>query len=190
MTVNNPIGVTNEYLNTVQVTTADQFDSDSAPNNDDGDQSEDDEDNFLLILQSTDLELVNTVSPASGNPGDSLTFTIEVINNGTDNATNVAIENFVSTGFTVTNINNGGTQSGDVISWTGLNISDGTSTTLTFEVTINIPTNIPGEYINTVQVVDVDQIDPDSTPNNDDGDQSEDDEDNAEIVLNSGRFKS
>ena len=62
----------------------DQFDSDSSPNNDDGDQSEDDEDNTLLTLQSTDLEIVNTVNPNSGNPGDTLTFTIDIVNNGTD----------------------------------------------------------------------------------------------------------
>ena len=183
VTVNNPTGTTDEYLNTVQVTAVDQFDSDSTPNNDDGDQSEDDEDNILFILQSTDLEVVNTVSPDSGNPGDPLTFTVAVTNTGIDDATNVALENIVPSGFTVININNGGTQTGNVISWNGLSIPNGTTTTLTFEVTINVPTNTAGEYVNAVQVVAVDQLDPDSAPNNDDGDQSEDDEDNAEIVL-------
>mgnify|MGYP000394657623 CR=1 FL=1 len=183
VTVNSPLNSLDEYLNTVQVTAVDQFDGDSAPNNDDGDQSEDDEANILLTLQSTDLEIVNTVTPDSGNPGDTLTFTVDVINNGTDDATNVGIENIVPSGFTVININNGGTQTANTIAWNGLNIPNGTTTTLTFEVTINVPTNIAGEYLNTVQVVAVDQLDPDSTPNNDDGDQSEDDEDNAEIVL-------
>ena len=183
VTVNNPLNTADEYLNTVQVTAVNQFDSDSAPNNDDGDQSEDDEDNSLITLQSTDLEIVNTVSPDSGNPGDSLIFRIDVINNGTDDATNVDIENIVPSGFTVTNIDNSGTQMANILSWNGLNIPNGTTTTLTFEVTINIPTNTDGEYLNTVQVVAVDQLDPDSAPNNDDGDQSEDDEDNAEIVL-------
>ena len=181
--VNTPTGSTNEFLNTVQVTEVDQYDGDSTPNNDDGDQSEDDEDNILLLLQSTDLEVVNTVTPASGNPGDSLTFSIEVINNGLDDATNVDIENYIPSGFTVTNINDNGSQNGNIISWSGLDIANGTTTTLTFEVTINVPTGTPGEYLNMVQVVDVDQLDPDSSPNNDDGDQSEDDEDNAEIVL-------
>mgnify|MGYP000539146122 CR=1 FL=1 len=183
VTVNNPTGAINEYLNTVQVTAVDQFDADSTPNNDDGDQSEDDEDNVVLTLQSTDLEITNTVTPDSGNPGDTLTFTIDLINNGADDATNVAIENVVPSGFTVVNIANGGTQTGNIISWNGLNIPNGTNIALSFEVTINVPTNTSGEYFNTVQVTAVDQLDPDSTPNNDDGDQSEDDEDNAEIVL-------
>ncbi len=183
VSVNNPLNTPDEYLNTVQVTAVDQFDSDSVPNNDDGDQSEDDEDNIRLTLQSTDLEIVNTVTPDSGNPGDTLTFTVDVINNGTDDATNVDIENIVPNGFTISNIANGGIQAGNTITWSGLNIPNSTTTTLTFEVVINVPTNIMGEYLNTVQVVAVDQLDPDSTPNNDDGDQSEDDEDNAEIVL-------
>ena len=183
VTVNNPTLTIGEYLNTVQVTTADQYDLDSTPNNDDGDQSEDDEDAILFVLQSTDLEIVNTVSPGSGNPGDALTFMVEVINKGTDDATNVAIENYVPSGFTVTAINDGGAQTGNTISWSGLNVPNGTTLTMTFEVTINVPTNTAGEYVNTVQVVGVDQLDPNSTPNNDDGDQSEDDEDNAEIVL-------
>ncbi|MBU2947429.1 gliding motility-associated C-terminal domain-containing protein [Zobellia uliginosa] len=182
-TVNNPTNVTDEYMNTVQVTSVDQFDNDSAPNNDDGDQSEDDEDAISLRLQSSDLEIVNTVTPDSGNPGDTLTFSVEVINNGTDDATGINLENYVPSGFTVTAINDGGTQSGSTLSWLGLAVPNGTSQTVTFEATINVPTNTTGEYFNTVQVVAVDQLDPNSTPNNDDGDQSEDDEDNAEIVL-------
>ena len=182
-TVNNPTNVADEYLNTVQVTTVDQYDPDSAPNNDDGDQSEDDEDAVSMRLQSSDLEIVNTVNPDSGNPGDTLTFSTEIINNSTDDATGIALENYVPSGFTVTTINDGGTQTGNTISWNGLTVSGGTSQTLTFEVTINVPTNTDGEYFNSVQVTAVDQLDPDSSPNNDDGDQSEDDEDNAEIVL-------
>ncbi|QCX01873.1 DUF11 domain-containing protein [Aggregatimonas sangjinii] len=183
VSVNDPVNTVGEYLNTVQITTVDQFDLDSAPNNDDGDQSEDDEDNILLILQSTDLEVINTVTPDSGNPGDSLTLTIDIVNNGIDDATGVAIENVVPSGFNVININDGGTQTGNTILWDGLSIPNGTTITLTFEVVINVPTNATGEYVNTVQIVSVDQLDPDSSPNNDDGDQSEDDEDNAEIVL-------
>ncbi|WP_324024062.1 gliding motility-associated C-terminal domain-containing protein [Maribacter sp. BPC-D8] len=181
--VNNPVNTTDEYLNTVQVIAVDQFDNDSTPNNDDGDQSEDDEDNVELRLQSTDLEIINTVTPGTGNPGDVLTFTVEVVNNGTDDATNVEVSNMIPSGFTVVNVNDGGVQTGNEILWTVLNVPNGTTTTLTFEASINVPTNTADEYLNTVQIVNVDQLDPDSTPNNDDGDQSEDDEDNAEIVL-------
>ncbi|AYN66076.1 DUF11 domain-containing protein [Euzebyella marina] len=183
VTVNNPTNVANEYMNIVQVTNVDQYDPDSEPNNDDGDQSEDDEDTIEFILQSADLEVINTVTPEEGNPGDTLTFNIEVLNTGVDAATGVSIENLVPDGFTITAVNNGGTQSGQTIVWNGITVPNGSSITLSFEVTINVPTNVSGEYFNTVQVIAVDQLDPDSAPNNDDGDQSEDDEDNAEIVL-------
>jgi hypothetical protein len=50
-----------DYLNVAEVTAADQFDVDSTPDNDDGDQSEDDEDNEGVSPQQADLELVKTV---------------------------------------------------------------------------------------------------------------------------------
>ncbi|HEA21183.1 MAG TPA: DUF11 domain-containing protein [Pricia antarctica] len=183
VSVNNPNNSPDEYVNTVQIISVDQFDLDSTPNNDDGDQSEDDEDSVLFMLQFIDLELTNTVTPDSGNPGDTLTFTVDVRNTGMDDATNVTIENIVPSGYTVSAINDGGLQSGNTIAWNGLTVPSGSTTRLTFEVSINVPTNTTGEFVNTVQVTDADQLDSDSSPNNDDGDQSEDDEDSAEIVL-------
>ncbi len=182
-TVNSPTGTAGEYTNIAQVTTASNFDSDSTPNNDDGDQSEDDEASVSVTPQVTDLEVINTISSSDANPGDVLTISVEVINNGSNDASNIIIDNIVPQGFTVTTINNGGVQTGNTIVWSGMNIANGTSTILTFEVTVNIPTNTADEYLNTVQVMQVDQFDPDSTPNNDDGDQSEDDEDNTFIIL-------
>ncbi len=182
-TVNVPTGAAGEYSNIAQVSVAANFDPDSQPDNDDGDQSEDDEAAVVVTPQLADLEIVNTVTPDLGNPGDSVLFTVDVINNGPNDAVNVSIENIVPIGYTVTNINNGGAQTANTINWSILNIPSGANEILTFEATINVPTNSGNEYLNTVQVVSVDQFDPDSAPNNDDGDQSEDDEDNAEIEL-------
>jgi len=183
VTVNAPTGTANEYTNTAQIISATSYDSDSAPNNDDGDQNEDDEASVSTTPQVADLEVTNTISQSDADPGDTLTLTIAILNNGPNDATNVSIENIVPDGFTVTNIDDGGSQTGSAIFWSGLNIPNGTTTTLTFDVTVNIPLNTPDEYLNTIQIIAVDQYDPDSTPNNDDGDQSEDDEDNTEIVL-------
>ncbi|MCG8326227.1 MAG: T9SS type A sorting domain-containing protein [Chitinophagales bacterium] len=170
-----------DYVNVAEVTDSDQHDPDSTPDNDDGDQSEDDEDNEDVTPQQADLELIKTVNNSMPDVGTTVTFTIEVLNNGPSDASGVAVEDVVPNGYTnVTNISNGGTLSGNVLTWNGLNIPTGTSIFLTFDVTIE-PT---GDYLNTAQVTDSDQHDPDSTPDNDDGDQSEDDEDNEEVDPN------
>ena len=179
-TVDAPTGAADEYLNTAEVAAADQFDVDSTPDNDDGDQSEDDEANVAVAPQTADLELVKTVSDATPNVGDTATFTITVTNNGPDNATGVAVEDLVPSGYSgITNISNGGSLAGATITWTGLNVAIGVPLVLTFDAVVDVPANIVDEYRNVAQVTASDQVDPDSTPNNDDGDQSEDDEDDA-----------
>ncbi|MDJ0663302.1 MAG: SdrD B-like domain-containing protein [Acidimicrobiia bacterium] len=174
---------TADYDNTAEVTASDQRDPDSAPDNDDGDQSEDDEDGAGVTPLQADLSLVKTVSDASPNVGDTVTFTITVSNGGPDDATGVDIEDVVPAGYSaITNISDGGSEAGGVISWTGLAVAAGGSTAVTFDVTVAAPTGAPGEYVNVAEVVDSDRYDPDSTPDNDDGDQSEDDEDATAVV--------
>ena len=83
------------YKNVAQVTAANEFDIDSKPNNDDGDQSEDDEDPETITPQVADLELVKTVSSGTPNVGDVVTFSIKVDNKGPQSATNVKVEDVV-----------------------------------------------------------------------------------------------
>ncbi|MCB9296620.1 MAG: DUF11 domain-containing protein [Lewinellaceae bacterium] len=175
-------GIGVSYLNVAQVTAADQFDTDSTPDNDDGDQSEDDEDNAVVTPAFADLELIKVVNDNTPNVGDVVTFTITVFNQGPDNATNVSVQDVVPNGYSgVGNISGGGSLSGNTITWSGLNITAGGSVALTFEATVE-DLGVGISYLNVAQVTASDQFDPDSTPNNDDGDQSEDDEDN-EIVT-------
>ena len=98
-TVQAPTGAANEYLNVAEVTASDQFDPDSTPNNDDGDQSEDDEDNASVVPEQADVSLTKFVSDATPNVGDSVTFTVTVANAGPDAATNVAISDVLPAGF-------------------------------------------------------------------------------------------
>ena len=184
-TINEPTGTVDEYKNVAQVTDSDQFDPDSTPNNDDGDQSEDDEDSLTLgSIISADLELNKSISNTNPNVGEVVTFSIALINKGPDNATNVEVEDIIPAGYSnITLITNGGTLSGNTISWTALTVPT-TGITLTYNATINEPTGAVDEYKNVAQVTDSDQFDPDSTPGNDDGDQSEDDEDSLSINTN------
>jgi uncharacterized repeat protein (TIGR01451 family)/gliding motility-associated-like protein len=156
----------------------DQLDRDSTPNNDDGDQSEDDEDSAEIVLIPADLSLTKALSAASNqnpNAGDTVTFELTLTNTGPGLATNVSVEDQIPSGFTVGAIYNGGVQNGNIIMWDIPSLAVG-SEIFTYEATINVPANVLGEYTNTVQVMTSDQFDRDSTPNNDDGDQSEDDE--------------
>ncbi|MEM6892933.1 MAG: gliding motility-associated C-terminal domain-containing protein [Bacteroidota bacterium] len=181
VTVNAPTGAADEYGNTVQVSGSDQPDPDSTPNNDDGDQSEDDESAFTITTPDViDLEVDISVSDTAPSVGDVVTFTINLSNLGTIDATGVNLENLVPDGYgNVTGLTGGTFNAGTgIISWNGLTIPQGNNTeTLTFQATVQAPTGSPGEYTHIVEVTAADQFDIDSTPNNDDGDQSEDDED-------------
>ena len=175
-----PSGAVDEYVNVVEVTASDQFDPDSAPGNDDGDQSEDDEGAASVVPQEADLSLVKSVSDSTPNVGDTVMFTVTVSNAGPDDATGVSVVDSVPAGYSaISNVSGSGSAVGTTVSWSGLSVLSGGSVTLTFTAVVEAP---PADYENVAEVTAVDQFDPDSTPNNDDGDQSEDDEDNASVV--------
>ncbi len=169
------------YLNSAEIIASDQFDPDSTPNN--GVAAEDDQDTATISLQSADLSLSKTVSPANVSVGETVTFSLEITNAGPNDATGVSIEDLVPAGYTIGTINNGGNQSGNTITWSGLNVATAAPTTVSFTATVNSPTGATDEYVNEAQITASDFPDPDSSPNNDDGDQSEDDESNANISL-------
>ncbi|GMN12160.1 hypothetical protein MTsPCn9_34030 [Croceitalea sp. MTPC9] len=177
------INDTGSYSTTGEITASDLPDSDSTPNNDDGDQSEDDEDSAAFALQSADLSLDKTVLPTTASVGETVTFTLEVSNGGANDATGVSLVDVVPSGYTIATINNGGVQSGNTITWSGLSVTNGGSSSVSFTATLNAPTGATNEYLNTAQVTASDQNDPDSGTDNDDGDQSEDDEDSAQVSL-------
>ncbi|MCG8329608.1 MAG: T9SS type A sorting domain-containing protein [Chitinophagales bacterium] len=165
-----------DYVNIAEVTASDQPDSDSTPDNDDGDQSEDDEDNEGSTPQRADLELIKTVDIPTPKVGDKITITIEITNQGPADATGISFEDIISNGFSeFSNISDGGIINGDTISWENFNIPAGESISVSYVTKVTLP----GEgitYKSIGQVTTAGQFDPDSTPNNDDGDQSEDDE--------------
>ncbi|TAI47214.1 PKD domain-containing protein [Flagellimonas allohymeniacidonis] len=186
VTVNVPTGAINEYQNIAQIVAVDQPDPNSNPGNDDGDQDEDDEDVFVVNPQVVDLELEILASAVNPDVGDVVTFTVNLSNLGPDAATGVSVSDLVPPGYgSITAISNGGTFNfiSNTISWTGLSVPVGANTTvLTFNATVLSPTGTTGEFTHVSQVTAADQFDGDSSPNNDDGDQSEDDEDTVTAV--------
>ena len=138
-------------------------------------------DTVQITVLGIDLELGLSASNTSPDIGDVVTFTVNLNNTGALSATGVSVGNLVPNGYDgITAISNGGTFSfvTDIVSWTGLTIPAGNSISLTFNATVQTPTGAASEFTHIAEVVASDQFDLDSTPNNDDGDQSEDDEDN------------
>jgi len=117
------------------------------------------------------------------NVGEVVTFTLQIDNDGPNQATGVSVQDNLPIGFSnITNVSNGGVVTGNTIDWTNLIIPT-TGLTVTYDATVNMPTLEAGEYLNIAQITASDMYDPNSTPNNDDGDQSEDDEDSYEIAT-------
>ena len=153
-----------DFKNTAQVTAMDQLDVDSAPNNDDGDQSEDDEDSAELEPQVADLSLIKTIDDATPSVGDVVTFSITVSNAGPSNATGVSIEDIVPNGYT--NINAvGGSVAGNTATWNGISVAANSSTTVTLTAEVLAPT-AGTSYVNVAEITGGDQYDPDSNPGN------------------------
>ena len=179
--------VTNNVENVAEVSAANEPDIDSQPGNDDGDQSQDDEDNAIVQIDPLviDLELSKSVNATTVTAGDQVTWTITLSNNAANantDATGVQVSDVLPAGVTfVSATPSSGTFSGNT--WTlGSSIAPGGSETLNILTTANSNAGTSAE--NVAQVSAANETDIDSTPNNDDGDQSEDDEDNASIQIN------
>ncbi len=109
--------------------------------------------------------------------GETVTFTLTLINQGPDNATGITVRDNLPSGYTFVQSTNSYNPVTGI--WQVPNTPPGIERTLSILATVNGD----GDYFNTAEVASADQDDVDSTPNNDDGDQSEDDEDNAEVII-------
>jgi len=175
-------------LNVAQVTGADQEDIDSTPNNDDGNQSEDDEDNEMIeaVLNPAtflvDISLTKEVYGDGGvfDIGDEVIYEIYVRNDGLGYAESVVVEDVLPAGLTfVEAAATTGEYDPATGAWTlDLQGGDIERIYITAEITGE------GSIENIAQVVFASLPDIDSTPDNDDGDQSEDDEAAASIFVN------
>ncbi|MBL0737573.1 DUF11 domain-containing protein [Flavobacterium sp. GN10] len=181
-TVNKPSGAAGEYTNITEVIASNLPDPDSTPNN--GVTTEDDYDSLQIKIAVADLSLEKTASNKNANVNEVVTFTLQLNNDGPSTATGVAVEDLIPLGFkNISNINNGGIFSKDIIKWVNLTVPVG-GIMLTYDATVANPLGLESvDYVNIAQVTASNQFDPDSTPNNDNGDQSEDDEDSESINV-------
>ena len=158
--------------NFAEVTAADQRDVDSTPGN--GVVGEDDQDSADVTPATADLSVTKTVNDEEPNLGSDVTFTIIVENEGPDSATGVQLRDEIPTGMTLQSFD---TDDGffDAINgvWSIDPIAAGQQATLSLVASVDSI----DDKTNVAQIIASDQLDPDSTPANDDP--SEDDQDSA-----------
>ena len=177
--------------NIAEVTDMDQTDADSAPNNDDGDQSEDDESSadFSVGNAMADLELIKDVNRLEVSPNDEVEFSITLINQGPSTAQGVIVEDILPDGFANARlISDNGSRFSNRILWTVAELAVNEQITFTFTADVVHFVDRECDYRNLAQVKESHTIDPDATGDNLDlavGPQ-EDDEDFAEVTVNLG----
>jgi large repetitive protein len=172
------VASTGVKTNSAEVTAANEGDLDSTPNN--NNSQEDDQASVSVTPQVADLSVTKTVSNATPNKNENVTFTITVANAGPDSATNVAVTDLLPAGLTfVSSTPSGSTTyaSGTGV-WTVGTLASGASATL--QVVATVTTS--GVKVNTAEVTAVDQFDLDSSPNNNNS--SEDDQASVTVTPN------
>ncbi len=179
LTVKALVNATGDYTNLAQITAADQPDPDSDPSSDEntddkGDGLDDDDESSTSASPgAADLSISKKVDNISAGPGDYVVFTLTLKNDGPANASGLKVGDKLPDGYAyVTDNPSQGTYDDSSGEWDVGAIANGSTATLE----ISAKVKVSGDYKNVAQVTASNQNDPDSTPNNDDGDQSEDDE--------------
>ena len=133
--------------NTATVGHADQFDPDPTNNNAGATETP----------QQADLAISKTVSDATPNVGDVITFTVTLTNLGPDPATGVTVQDLLPAGLTfVSPSPSQGTYDGTTGVWAVGTVTTATPQTLTLRATVASP----AAQTNTASVSHADQFDP------------------------------
>jgi uncharacterized repeat protein (TIGR01451 family) len=147
LTITATVQAAGDFTNTASVTAATEFD----PNEGNNTAS------ASIVAQSADLSLTKTVSNATPNVGETISFTIAVTNDGPDAATNVEVTDQLASGYDFVNAT---TAFGSYNATTGIweigAISNAQTATLVIEATARAT----GDYNNTATITNSDQDDP------------------------------
>ena len=117
-----------------------------------------------------DLELTKDVSPAAVQVGEETTFTIDVVNQGPDDATGVVVTDTLPAGLTYVSDNAGGAYDGATGVWTIGDLAVGASVSMEFNVTVDDV----GIFVNEAEVTAANETDIDSVPGDGEGDDWDD----------------
>jgi large repetitive protein len=166
---------TGTHNNYAQVIASGLTDPDSTPN-DDSTTQDDDDIQSVTTGATADLSLDKSVDDATPALGQTVVFTIAVLNGGPDTATGVTVRDLLPAGLTYVSDNGGGAYNSGTGIWTVPAISSGLSASLQITATVT-GTGVISNY---AQVATSTTVDPDSTPNDD---STTEDDDDSQIVT-------
>ncbi|TWU38935.1 hypothetical protein Q31b_40130 [Novipirellula aureliae] len=162
--------------NLAEVTAADQTDFDSTPDNANTAPNEDDTASATITPASADLSLTKSVDNPIPNRGSDVTFTLNVANAGPDTASDIVVADPLPGNLSFVRITpDTALYDESTGRWTIPTIASGQSASLQITATVNAAV----EITNTAEIVQSNQFDPDSTPNNQDADE----DDQASVTL-------
>ncbi|TWT53953.1 Large cysteine-rich periplasmic protein omcB precursor [Rubripirellula amarantea] len=152
--------------NTAEVTSANQFDIDSVPG--DNIESDDDQDTITLTPASADLSIAKSVNDAEPDVGDEVTFVVTLSNDGPDDASDIVVRDNLPAGLTIISSAPQSGTSFDITNgrWNVPLLRSGQSVALTIVMRVDSV----GDKTNRVEVIQSSEFDPDSEPNDGQGD--------------------
>jgi uncharacterized repeat protein (TIGR01451 family) len=163
-------------INVAEVTSSDQQDPDSTPNN--NVPTEDDQASFTINAQQIDLSIRKTVDNERPNRGATVVFTTTLGNAGPSTATGINVRDALPNGLTFQSATPSvGTYSNSTGLWTVPTLASGASATLVISAIVNTTTPTTA----TAEVTAANQPDIDSTPGN--NLPAEDDQDSVTISI-------
>ncbi|WP_373330736.1 Ig-like domain-containing protein [Salmonirosea aquatica] len=149
-----------------------------SPDNDPGNTSNDTSSVTIRVGNLADLMLAKKVSTVNPALGESITYTLEVSNNGPQRATNIEVTDQLPAGLEFVSSTDF-SKTGNLLKGTIDSIEVGDTKTLTFLAKVVSGTSIT----NIAQISKSDQKDPDSTPGNG---YSNGEDDEASVTVNTG----
>ncbi|MGI9530684.1 MAG: hypothetical protein ACR2MV_03395, partial [Lutimonas sp.] len=136
---------------------------------------------YTTPVLSSDLRLEKNIDNSFAFPGANTFFTIEIFNDGPDTSVGVKVEDLLPSGYSWVSDTGAGAYVPGTGIWTVPDMASGSSETLIINVFVEFSLSPASYYINSAEVFESYNSDPDSTPNN--GISSEDDQDEAGAAL-------
>ncbi|WP_167854876.1 COG1361 S-layer family protein [Mangrovimicrobium sediminis] len=118
----------------------------------------------ISVSSQPDLSIRKSVSSSTVVPGNTLVYTLEYANNGTDQATGVVLEDHLPDNVTFVRASGGGSESSPgIVQWSIGTLAAGARSSVTVEVTVDSPL-ANGTVLHNVATIDGDQGGPRSSP--------------------------